>query len=218
MAKRKESNTFGVKISDTMTPAGGENDIPAEELRSGVETAGLPRPAAMPVRDAQMETSPGRIIIRARVEELVKNRSLLAAGMGLVPVPVFNIVSTAAIQVSMVQSITRLYNVEVKKSWIKNVITSALGGLGSAALSGTAAKSLGAAPLVGVSLAALSAPAMNGLTTYAIGYMFIRYFESPEGFLKANTRALREWFAEGFKDGRKKLGGVIAGNARTNGL
>ncbi|MDR1351950.1 MAG: DUF697 domain-containing protein, partial [Treponema sp.] len=156
-----------------------------------------------------------KLITRARVEELVKNRALLAAGIGIVPLPFFNLVSTTAIQVSMVQSITRLYNIEAKKSWIKNVIASALGGLSATALSGTLAGRLGAAPLVGTSLAVLSAPAMNGLVTYAIGYMFIRYYESPEGLFKANAGALREWFQEGFKDGRKKLGGVIAGNVRT---
>jgi uncharacterized protein (DUF697 family) len=232
MAKRKDENSFGVEIRDTMpgsavVPAGGKNDIPeaepqaelmAAEPQVEVVTAAPLSPAAMPVREAQMETSPCRIIIRARVEEIVKNRSLLAAGIGLVPVPVFNMVSTTAIQVSMVQSITRLYNVEAKKSWIKNVIASALGGVGAAALSGTAARSLAAFPLMGASLAALSAPAMNGLTTYAIGYMFIRYFESPAGFLKANAGALKEWFAEGFKEGREKLGCVIAGKERTNGL
>jgi uncharacterized protein (DUF697 family) len=223
MAKRKDADTFGFEIRDimpgaAMTPAGGKSAIPAAEPRTDVAASEVLSPAVMPVREAQPETSPCRIIIRARVEEIVKNRSLLAAGIGLVPVPVFNMVSATAIQVSMVQSITRLYNVEVKKSWIKNLIASVLGGLGAAALSGTAARSLGAAPLVGASLAALSAPAMNGLTTYAIGYMFIRYFESPEGFLKANARALGGWFAEGFKDGREKLGDVIAGKTQTNGL
>jgi uncharacterized protein (DUF697 family) len=133
--------------------------------------------------------------------------------MGIVPLPLFNLVSATAIQVSMVQSITRLYNIEVKKSWIKNVIASALGGLGATVLSGAAIKSLGTAPLLGTSLAALSAPAMNGLATYAVGYMFVRYFESPDGLLKANAEALREWFQEGFKKGREKLGGAIAGTA-----
>jgi uncharacterized protein (DUF697 family) len=165
--------------------------------------------------DAKPGTSPYNLITRARVEEIIKNRALLAAGIGLVPVPVFNMVSAVAIQISMVQSITRLYDIEVKKSWIKNIIASVLGGLGATALSGTALKNLGGAPLVGTSLAVLSTPAVNGLTTYAIGYMFVRYFESPEGLLKANACALREWFKEGFKDGREKLGGVITGKSRT---
>jgi uncharacterized protein (DUF697 family) len=213
MAKRKETDAFGFETHDAMPdttgfPADGENDVPAVEAPANI-------PAVIPVRSVEAETPPSKLITRARAEELVKNRALLAAGIGMVPLPFFNLVSATAIQVSMVQSITRLYNIEVKKSWIKNVIASALGGLGATVLSGTAATSLGAAPLVGASLAALSAPAMNGLTTYAIGYMFIRYYESPEGFFKANAGALREWFQEGFKNGREKLGGVIAGKVRT---
>jgi uncharacterized protein (DUF697 family) len=114
----------------------------------------------------------------------------------------------------MVQSISKLYNFEVKKSWIKNIIASVLGGGAATGLSGLAVQGLGAAPLVGTSLAVLSAPALNGLTTYAIGYMFVRYFESPEGFLKTNAKALGAWFKEGFKEGREKLGGAISGQAK----
>jgi uncharacterized protein (DUF697 family) len=188
-----------------------------ETQAGGIMTAEAPVkiPSFTDVRKTGSETFSFSLITRARAEEIVKSRSWLAAGIGIVPLPVLNLVSAAAIQVSMVQSITRLYNIEAKKSWIKNVIASALGGVGAAALSTAAARSLVAAPLAGISLAALSAPAMSGLTTYAIGYMFIRYFESPEGFLKANAKALEEWFAEGFKDGREKLGGVVAGKTRT---
>ena len=148
---------------------------------------------------------------RKKVEEVIKVRSLLAAGIGIVPILPLNLVSTTAIQISMVQTITRLYNIEVKKSWIKNILSSVLGGVASAGLSGLAATKLAVAPLVGTSLTVLSAPALNGLTTYAIGYMFVRYFESPDGFMKANAKALGDWFKEGFKSGREKLGDAISG-------
>ncbi|MDR0720911.1 MAG: YcjF family protein [Treponema sp.] len=224
MAKRNKMDTSDFEIYDALpnadtvaSPTDGGDDVPAVEVQTAVEAievqSNIPVPIA--VQEAKPGTSLYNLITRARVEEIIKNRALLAAGIGLVPVPVFNLVSAAAIQISMVQSITRLYDIEVKKSWIKNIIASVLGGLGATALSGAALKNLGGTPLVGTSLAVLSAPAVNGLTTYAIGYMFVRYFESPEGLLKANAGALREWFKEGFKDGREKLGGVITGKSRT---
>ena len=148
---------------------------------------------------------------RKKVEEVIKSRALIAAGVGIVPIIPLNLVSTTAIQISMVQTITRLYNIEVKKSWIKNILSSVLGGVASAGLSGLAATKLAVAPLVGTSLTVLSAPALNGLTTYAIGYMFVRYFESPDGFAKANVKALGDWFKEGFKSCREKLGDAISG-------
>jgi len=154
-------------------------------------------------------------VTRAKVQEIIKNRALLAAGLGLVPVPVFNFASATAVQIAMVQSITKLCNVEVKKSWVKNIISSVLGGVTATGLSNLAAGTLGTAPIVGTSLAVISAPAINGLTTYAIGYMFLRYFESEEGFLKTNFKALGNWFKEGFKAGREKLGGAISGNQQS---
>ena len=150
-------------------------------------------------------------VTRAKVEEVIKNRALLAGGMGLVPVPGFNFAAVTVIQISMVKSITRLYDIEVKKSWIKNIISSVIGGAVPAVGARYAAGWFLKAPLLGVSLAALTAPAMNGLVTYAVGYMFVRYFESENGLLKANAKALGAWFKEGFKEGREKLGGAIAG-------
>jgi len=150
-------------------------------------------------------------VTRAKVQDIIKNRALLAAGLGFVPVPGFNFVSTTVIQIAMVQSVTKLCNIEVKKSWIKNIISSVLGGIASTGLSQLAAGTFGAVPVVGTSLAVISAPAINGLTTYAIGYMFLRYFESEDGFLKTNFEALGNWFKEGFKEGRQKLGGAISG-------
>ena len=149
---------------------------------------------------------------RAKVQEIIKNRALLAAGFGLVPVPFFNFASATVVQIAMVQSITKLCNIEVKKSCVKNIISSVLGGVTSTGISQLAAGTLGVAPIVGTSLAVISAPVINGLTTYAIGYMFLRYFESEEGFLKTNFKAMGNWFKEGFKEGREKLGGAISGN------
>jgi len=151
------------------------------------------------------------LITKARVEEIVKKHSFLAAGLGIVPVPAFNIISVTALQINMVQAIARLYNAEAKKSSVKNIIASVLGGLGATGIAGLSAGSLGAVPVIGGSLIAFSAPALNGFSTYAIGYMFTRYYESSEGFIKANAHALTEWFKEGFQEGREKLGGAISG-------
>jgi uncharacterized protein (DUF697 family) len=152
-------------------------------------------------------------ITRARVERTIKKHSFLAAGLGVVPIPVFNLLSVTVIQINMVQTITRIYNVEEKKSWIKNVIASVLGGLSATDIGCLAMGKLKFFPMIGSSLAAFSSPALNGFSTYAIGYMFARYYQSPDGFLKANAKALTEWFKEGFKEGREKLGNAISGKA-----
>ena len=164
---------------------------------------------------AVIYTSASEFITRARVEEIIKKHSFTAAGLGIVPVPFFNFFSVSAVQISMVQAIARLYNVAEKKSSIKNIIASVLGGLGATGISGLSIAKLSVVPVIGGSLAAFSAPALNGFSTYAIGYMFVKYYESPDGFIKANAHALTEWFKEGFKEGREKLGDAISGKAKT---
>jgi uncharacterized protein (DUF697 family) len=155
------------------------------------------------------------VVIPNEVEQLIKNRSLLAAGMGIVPIPLFNFVSATAVQISLVQAISKQYGNEAKKSWIKNILSSVLGGALSTGGSAFLAGGLLHIPLVGFSLSVLSAPALNGLTTYAIGYMFVRYYESEKGFVKANAEAFGNWFKDGFKQGREKLGSSISGKTET---
>ena len=188
--------------------------MPKEETKNEIFIEG----AIMAKEEAKVEIPKIDAATRERAEEIIKARSLVAAGLGIVPFPVFNLVSATAVQISMVQSLTRLYNIEVKKSWIKNVISSVLGGCASTGLAGLSAGTLGAAPVVGASLVVLSAPVLNGITTYAIGYMFVRYFESPDGFLKTNFKALGEWFKEGFRTGREKLGGAISGKTQAQAV
>ncbi|MDR2740789.1 MAG: YcjF family protein [Treponema sp.] len=218
MSKRKETVSSGFEDHDTLSNtgidaslSGGEDDVSAAKVPDKGKASA---PAFVSVQDTKQEIRSFDCITRARTEEIIKNRSLLAAGLGIVPIPIFNFASVTVIQIALVQSITRLYNIEVKKSWIKNIIASVLGGLATTGISGAVARGLGTAPLVGTSLAVLSTPVLNGLTTYAVGYMFVRYFESSDGFLKTNTKAMGDWFTEGFNDGREKLGGVIAGKVR----
>ena len=163
---------------------------------------------------AEIYTSASEFITRARVEEIIKRHSFTAAGLGIIPVPFFNFFSVSAVQISMVQAIARLYNVAEKKSSIKNIIASVLGGLGATGISGLSIAKLGVVPVIGGSLAAFSAPALNGFSTYAVGYMFAKYYESSDGFIKTNAHALTEWFKEGFKEGREKLGDAISGKAK----
>ncbi|MDR0376915.1 MAG: DUF3723 domain-containing protein [Spirochaetaceae bacterium] len=160
------------------------------------------------------------------LKQIIKNRALLAAGLGFMPVPGLNLISTTAIQISMVQSIASLckeefksnpdmYTLKTDKYWIKNIITSVLGGLAGSGGSGVLAKGLLNVPLVGLPLAALTGPALHGITTYAVGHMFFCYFDSGDGFLKANTDAFAQWFEEGIKEAREKLGDFIAGKQKT---
>jgi uncharacterized protein (DUF697 family) len=163
------------------------------------------------------------------IEQIIKNRALLAAGLGLMPVPGLNLISTTAIQISMVQSIASsckktlhekgIYAVKMDKYWIKNIITSVLGGLAGTGGSGVLVKGLLNVPLAGLSLAALTGPALHGITTYAVGHMFFRYFDSPfdssKGFVRINADAFANWFEEGIKEARKKLGNFVAGKQET---
>jgi uncharacterized protein (DUF697 family) len=153
--------------------------------------------------------------VPVEIEQLINKRAWLAAGLGIVPVPLFNFASTTAVQISLVQSISKYYGNEVKKSWIKNILTSVLGGLASTGGGGFLSTGLAGIPLVGLPLSVLSAPALNGITTYAVGYMFVRYFESDKGLIKANASAFGAWFKDGFKQGRTKLGTAIAGKAES---
>jgi uncharacterized protein (DUF697 family) len=158
--------------------------------------------------------------LRAQFKQIIKSKSLLAAGLGLIPIPGFNLVSSTAIQISMVQSMIGAYDnshrhngkpvMLMDKHWIKTIITSVLGGLVGVGGTGILAKGLLNVPLAGFSLAALTGPGIHGITTYAIGHMFICFFDSQES-AKANAGVFFTWFMEGIGEACKEIGHVVTG-------
>jgi uncharacterized protein (DUF697 family) len=131
--------------------------------------------------------------------QIVNRHSLYAGGIGLIPLPVVDIVGTMAVQVHMLSELSKHYAIPFAESRVKGIITALVGGVVPTGLAaGLVGPVLGAIPIVGGVLRTFALPATQGAVTLAIGKVFIQHFESGGTFLTFDPEAVRDHFKQEF--------------------
>lgn len=152
-----------------------------------------------------------RVADSAKVEKTIRSHVYAAMGIGIVPVPFVNFAALTGAHLNLARQLSQLYGVEFKEGIAKNIIVSVLGagvpGLVSPMLSGAVA----GLPVVGIPLAFAMKPGVNGLSTYAVGQMFVTHFARGGSFVGANLDAMKEDFASAYRGSREWLANVIRG-------
>ena len=145
--------------------------------------------------------------LNSDAEKLIRNNALLSMGIGLVPVPVFDVAALLAQQLWMIDKLGDIYakargleNEKMSKEWAKKTVLSLLGStLPQTSLKFAAFSLIKAIPFVGPTLSSLTLPLLCGATTYAVGSVFNLHFASHRSFLSFNPENYRAYFAEQMK-------------------
>lgn len=149
-------------------------------------------------------------------EGIVQTSMYCAAGLGIIPIPVFDLVGITGIQIDMLRRLSNLYDVPFMESKGKNLLGSLIGGGFSYSLAPIFASLVKIIPVVGSTLGAVSMPITAGASTYAVGKVFIQHFESGGTFLTFDPEAVREFYASTLKDGNAIMTKEIASTPVTN--
>lgn len=129
--------------------------------------------------------------------QIVNKYALYTGGVGLVPVPLFNIAAIAAIQVKMLSKLAHNYDVPLSEDKGKTAVTALLGSVVPTALgSGIVGTVMLQVPIVGSVLAAFTVSAFAAAATFAVGKVFIQHFESGGTFLDFDPSTVRAHFRE----------------------
>jgi len=165
-----------------------------------------------------VETPEGNVDLgRAeRLEKIAKNHILASMGVGLIPIPLVDMVALTGIQLDMIKKLSAEYDVPFRQDVGKSIITSLVGGLLPASLGGTIASLIKFVPIIGQTTGAVTMPVISGASTYAIYKVFIQHLESGGTFLDLDPAKVKAYFAEQFTQGKKvtadltKKGGATA--------
>ena len=111
-------------------------------------------------------------------EKIVRNHIIGSMAVGLIPIPLADLVALTAIQLNMLRKLGKVYDVPFSKDKGKNIIASLVGGCVPALSSGALTSFVKTVPIVGQAIGALTTPAVAGAATYAIGKVFIQHFAS----------------------------------------
>ena len=167
----------------------------------------------MPTKNKQ-DTAPKQnetpsLDTNSRLEEaqaIVKNNVKWAAGIGVVPIPIVDLVGIFTVQIRMLRRLSELYEIPFMEHKVKNLLSALLVGGGSVKLGLAAALGfMKFIPVVGTTLGLVSVPIVAGALTHATGQVFIGHFESGGNFLDFEPAKARAHFRQEFESAQDDL-------------
>ncbi|MCX7096476.1 MAG: DUF697 domain-containing protein [Methylococcales bacterium] len=132
----------------------------------------------------------------------VKNYTMAAMAVGLVPVPLIDMAALSAIQLKAVHSLAGIYDVPFSKNLAKSIIGSLLGGSIAVTLAMPVASLIKVIPILGQSSGTISTALIGSASTYAIGKIFVEHFESGGTFLDFDEENAKAHFKGLYEEGR----------------
>ncbi len=132
-------------------------------------------------------------------DSIIRNHMIWSMGAGFIPVPIADFFAVSAIQLDMIRQLCKLYDVDFKETEGKAVIT-ALTGSGLARLGARAVKFI---PGIGSVLGGVTMAILSGASSYALGEVFKKHFETGGTFLDFDPGRLKKFYNEKFEKGKK---------------
>ncbi|MEO5330382.1 MAG: DUF697 domain-containing protein [Magnetococcus sp. YQC-5] len=129
-----------------------------------------------------------------------------SGAVGLLPFPLLDMVLLSGLQLKMLQSLAKIYEIPFSKEIGKSTLGSLVGGALPAQV-GMGIMGIASAmkwiPAVGTAVGVASTSALAVATTYAVGKVFIQHFESGGTFLNFDPEKVRQYFAQEFEKAHK---------------
>ncbi len=135
----------------------------------------------------------------AHANSIIKNHMIWSMGAGFIPVPIADFFAVGAIQLDMIRQLCKVYDIDFKETEGKAVIT-ALTGSGLARLGARAVKFI---PVVGTMIGGVTLAVLSGASTYAIGEVFKKHFDTGGTFLDFDPARLKKFYDEKFEKGKQ---------------
>ena len=133
-------------------------------------------------------------------DTIVRNHVIWSMGAGLIPVLIADIFAVSALQLDMIRQLCKVYDVDFAETQGKAIVTS----LTSSTLARIGAGSLvKLIPGFGSILGGVSVSIFAGASTYALGEVFKRHFESGGTILDFDPDRLRKLYREKFEKGKQ---------------
>lgn len=130
-------------------------------------------------------------------------RNHIAWSMGasfLVPIPIADIFAVGALQLDMIRQLCRAYGVPFSETQGKAIVSA----LTSSTLAKAGARSLiKLVPGLGTLIGGITVSIFNGASTYALGEVFKRHFETGGTILDFDVEGLKNMYKEKFEKGKE---------------
>ncbi len=133
-------------------------------------------------------------------DTIIKNHIVWSMGAGLIPVPIVDFFAVSGIQLDMIRQLCKLYDQDFKESQGKAIISS-LTGSGIARMGAKAMIKF--IPGVGSVIGGVTMAVLSGASSYALGEVFKKHFETGGTFLDFDASRLKKMYNEKFEKGKQ---------------
>jgi len=137
---------------------------------------------------------------RKLADATIMNASQWATAAGFITLPGIDTLTISGVQLKMVYDLCKIYKVPFKKEAVLAVAGAALGGsLTTTASFSVASFGLSKIPYIGSILSIATQPAISFASTYAVGMIFIKHFESNGSLVDFDLDSTKAVFDEQFE-------------------
>lgn len=162
------------------------NDTQAAPTTGTMETPAAP-PAA-PVATLEQTR-------RLRADVIITRHAALAAGSGLIPLPLVDLGGILAVQVAMIYLLCDIWDSPFSKDAAKGVVLSAV----ATAIPGANVRTMflssiaKAIPVIGTGAAAIATPTLAAAATLGLGKLFVEHLESGGTLLTFKASKIKDY-------------------------
>jgi uncharacterized protein (DUF697 family) len=135
---------------------------------------------------------------RERAEAIIRKHVLWSSGAGLIPIPLADVAAVTGVQVSMLQSLTKLYGSELSEQVLQNFVTALTGGM----IARLGASAIKAIPGIGTLLGGASMSIMSGASTYAVGRVAKGHLEKTGNLANVDLAKAKREYSTAYESGK----------------
>jgi len=143
----------------------------------------------------------------------VKNHVIAATSVSLMPVPLFDLAAIMGIQIDLMHSLCKVYDVPFKEKIVRSLLSSLVTGAGAVVAMSALSSLAKAVPGLGSVAGAAGLSATSAAVTYATGKVFIEHFESGGGITDFDPVKFKELFKTKIKEGADVVKSLKSGSA-----
>ncbi|MEO7174489.1 MAG: DUF697 domain-containing protein [Saprospiraceae bacterium] len=131
-------------------------------------------------------------------ESIIKNHVIWSMGAGLIPIPFADFFAVSAVQLDMIRQLCNNFNQDFSETQGKAIISS----LTTAGIARLGAGAIKLIPGVGSVIGGVTLAVLSGASTYALGEVFKKHFDTGGTILDFEVERLRKYYNEKFEKGK----------------
>jgi uncharacterized protein (DUF697 family) len=139
-------------------------------------------------------------------QRIVRKHVRYALAAGAIPVPAFDAVVVAGVQLKMSRDLCSEYGLSFDKHVMKSLVASLVGGLGSYQLAmGSVGSALKSVPVAGTFLGIGATAIFSAATTQAVGTVLNQHFAGGGTLSSLDPAKFKDYFRTHFEEAKKSL-------------